>query len=126
MYILIDNHSGTPIYDQITEQIRAQIINGTLQENQALPSIRGLAKDLHISFITTKRAYEELEKERFIYTVPGKGCYVSAKNTELIKEANLRKIEEYMDEITKLAVSCNLSGNELIEMLDFSLEENRK
>lgn len=126
MYILIDNHSGTPIYDQITEQIRAQIINGTLQENQALPSIRGLAKDLHISFITTKRAYEELEKERFIYTVPGKGCYVSAKNTELIKEANLRKIEEYMDEITKLAVSCNLSRNELIEMLDFSLEENRK
>ena len=126
MYILIDNHSGTPIYDQITEQIKAQIINGTLQENQALPSIRGLAKDLHISFITTKRAYEELEKERFIYTVPGKGCYVSAKNTELIKEANLRKIEEYMDEITKLAVSCNLSGNELIEMLDFSLEENRK
>lgn len=126
MYILIDNHSGTPIYDQITEQIRAQIINGTLQENQALPSIRGLAKDLHISFITTKRAYEELEKERFIYTVPGKGCYVSAKNTELIKEANLRKIEEYMDEITKLAVSCNLSRNELIEMFDFSLEENRK
>ncbi len=126
MYILIDNHSGTPIYDQITEQIRAQIINGTLQENQALPSIRGLAKDLHISFITTKRAYEELEKEGFIYTVPGKGCYVSAKNTELIKEANLKKIEEYMDEITKLAVSCNLSRNELIEMLDFSLEENRK
>ena len=126
MYILIDNHSGTPIYDQITEQIRAQIINGPLQENQALPSIRGLAKDLHISFITTKRAYEELEKEGFIYTVPGKGCYVSAKNTELIKEANLKKIEEYMDEITKLAVSCNLSRNELIEMLDFSLEENRK
>ena len=126
MYILIDNHSGTPIYDQITEQIRAQIINGTLQENQALPSIRGLAKDLHISFITTKRAYEELEKEGFIYTVPGKGCYVSAKNTELIKEANLRKIEDHMDEITKLAVSCNLSRNELIEMLDFSLEENRK
>lgn len=126
MYILIDNHSGTPIYDQITEQIRAQIINGTLQENQALPSIRGLAKDLHISFITTKRAYEELEKEGFIYTVPAKGCYVSAKNTELIREANLRKIEDHMDEITKLAVSCNLSRSELIEMLDFSLEENRK
>lgn len=126
MYILIDNHSGTPIYDQITEQIRAQIINGTLQENQALPSIRGLAKDLHISFITTKRAYEELEKEGFIYTVPAKGCYVSAKNTELIREANLRKIEDHMDEIAKLAVSCNLSRSELIEMLDFSLEENRK
>ena len=94
--------------------------------NTALPSIRGLAKDLHISFITTKRAYEELEKEGFIYTVPAKGCYVSAKNTELIREANLRKIEDHMDEITKLAVSCNLSRNELIEMLDFSLEENRK
>lgn len=126
MYILIDNHSGTPIYDQITEQIKAQIINGSLQENEPLPSIRGLAKDLHISFITTKRAYEELEKEGFIYTVPAKGCYVSAKNTELIKEANLRKIEEHMDEIAKLAVTCNLGRNDLIEMLDFSLEESKR
>ena len=126
MYILIDNHSGTPIYDQITEQIKAQIINGSLQENEPLPSIRGLAKDLHISFITTKRAYEDLEKEGFIYTVPAKGCYVSAKNTELIKEANLRKIEEHMDEIAKLAVTCNLGRNDLIEMLDFSLEESKR
>ena len=126
MYILIDNHSGTPIYDQITEQIKAQIINGSLQENEPLPSIRGLAKDLHISFITTKRAYEALEKEGFIYTVPAKGCYVSAKNTELIKEANLRKIEEHMDEIAKLAVTCNLGRNDLIEMLDFSLEESKR
>ena len=126
MYILIDNHSGTPIYDQITEQIKAQIINGSLQENEPLPSIRGLAKDLHISFITTKRAYEELEKEGLIYTVPAKGCYVSAKNTELIKEANLRKIEEHMDEIAKLAVTCNLGRNDLIEMLDFSLEESKR
>ena len=91
-----------------------------------MPSIRGLAKDLHISFITTKRAYEELEKEGFIYTVPAKGCYVSAKNTELIKEANLRKIEEHMDEIAKLAVTCNLGRNDLIEMLDFSLEESKR
>ena len=126
MYILIDNHSGTPIYDQITEQIKAQIINGSLQENEPLPSIRGLAKDLHISFITTKRASEELEKEGFIYTVPAKGCYVSAKNTEPIKEANLRKIEEHMDEIAKLAVTCNLGRNDLIEMLDFSLEESKR
>ena len=79
-----------------------------------------------LKMVIPDEIYEELEKEGFIYTVPGKGCYVSAKNTELIKEANLRKIEEYMDEITKLAVSCNLSRNELIEMLDFSLEENRE
>ena len=126
MNLFIDNKCGLPIYEQIYTQLKSQIINGTLQENQALPSIRGRANDLHIRFITTKRAYEELEKEGFIYTVPGKGCYVSAKNTELIREANLRKIEDHMDEIAKLAVSCNLSRNELIEMLDFSLEENRK
>ena len=84
MNIFIDNKSGLPIYDQIYSQIKSQIINGALQEDEALPSIRNLAKDLRISVITTKRAYEELEKEGFIYTVPAKGCYVSAKNTELL------------------------------------------
>ena len=120
---MIDNKSGTPIYDQIYSQIKSQIISGALKQDELLPSIRGLAKDLRISFITTKRAYEELEREGFIYTLPAKGCYVAPKNIELLREENLKKIEEYIDEIVKLAVSCNLSKQEIIKMVNFSLEE---
>ncbi len=124
MNILIDNKSSSPIYEQIYSQIKGLIISGELKEDEMLPSIRGLAKDLRISFITTKRAYEELEKEGFIYTLPAKGCYVAPKNTELIREENLKKIEEHLEEISKLALSCNLSKEDIIEMLSFSLEEN--
>ena len=123
MNILIDNKSGAPIYDQIYSQIKSQIINGSLKEDEMLPSIRGLAKDLRISFITTKRAYEELEKDGFIYTLPGKGCYVAPKNVELLREENLKKIEEHIDEIVRLAASCNLSQKDIIKMVNFSLEE---
>lgn len=123
MNILIDNKNGTPIYDQIYSQIKSQIISGILKQDEMLPSIRGLAKDLRISFITTKRAYEELEKDGFIYTVPAKGCYVAPKNVELLREENLKKIEEYIDEIVRLAASCNLSKQDIIEMVNFSLEE---
>ena len=123
MNILIDNKSGTPIYDQIYSQIKSQIISGALKQDELLPSIRGLAKDLRISFITTKRAYEELEKEGFIYTLPAKGCYVAPKNVELLREENLKKIEEHIDEIVRLAASCNLSKQEIIEMVHFGLEE---
>ena len=123
MNILIDNKSGTPIYDQIYSQIKDQIISGALKPDELLPSIRGLAKDLRISFITTKRAYEELEKEGFIYTLPAKGCYVAPKNVELLREENLKKIEEHIDEIVRLAASCNLSKQEIMEMVHFSLEE---
>ena len=123
MNILIDNKSGTPIYDQIYYQIKGQIISGALKQDELLPSIRGLAKDLRISFITTKRAYEELEKEGFIYTLPAKGCYVAPKNVELLREENLKKIEEHIDEIVRLAASCNLSKQEIMEMVHFSLEE---
>ena len=123
MNILIDNKSGTPIYDQIYSQIKDQIISGALKQDELLPSIRGLAKDLRISFITTKRAYEELEKEGFIYTLPAKGCYVAPKNVELLREENLKKIEEHIDEIVRLAASCNLSKQEIMEMVHFSLED---
>ena len=123
MNILIDNKSGTPIYDQIYSQIKGQIISGALKQDELLPSIRGLAKDLRISFITTKRAYEELEREGFIYTLPAKGCYVAPKNVELLREENLKKIEEHIDEIVRLATSCNLSKQEIMEMVHFSLEE---
>lgn len=123
MNVMIDNLSGAPIYDQIFTQIKAQIISGELKENEMLPSIRGLAKDLRISFITTKRAYEELEREGFIYTVQAKGCYVAPKNVELLREENLKKIEANIEEIVQLAATCNLSGTELIEMVKFALEE---
>lgn len=123
MNIFIDNKSGTPIYDQIYSQIKSQIISGALKQDELLPSIRGLAKDLRISFITTKRAYEELEKEGFIYTLPAKGCYVAPKNVELLREENLKTIEEHIDEIVRLAASCNLSKQEILEMVHFSLEE---
>ena len=123
MHILIDNRSGTPIYDQIYSQIKNQIISGSLKEDEMLPSIRGLAKDLRISFITTKRAYEELEKDGFLYTVPGKGCFVAPKNVELLREENLKKIEDHIDEIIRLAATCNLSRQDIIEMINFSMED---
>lgn len=123
LQILIDNKSGTPIYDQIYTQIKQQIIAGTLREHEMLPSIRGLAKDLRISFVTTKRAYEELEKDGFLYTIPAKGCFVAPKNVELLREEHLKKIEEHMESIVQLAASCNLSNGELLDMFKFSLEE---
>ncbi len=123
MDILINNKSSAPIYDQIYSQIKNQIISGQLKENEMLPSIRGLARDLRISFVTTKRAYDELEKDGFIYTIPAKGCYVAPKNLELIREENLKKIEEHMDEIIRLAALLNLSREDVLNMLNFSLEE---
>ena len=117
MNIFIDNKSGAPIYDQIYSQIKAQIIGGDLQEDESLPSIRSLAKDLRISVITTKRAYDELEKDGFINSVAGKGCFVAEKNLELIKEENLKKIEQYLEEAVKLSGTCGLTRDDLIEMI---------
>lgn len=123
MNIFIDNKSNAPIYEQIYEQLKVQIINGTLKEDEALPSIRNLAKDLRISVITTKRAYDELEKDGFIYTIASKGCFVAPKNVELLREENLKKIESHMEQIVHLAESCNLSKKELLEMFTYMLEE---
>lgn len=121
MQIFIDNHSGAPIYDQIYSQLKSQIVSGQLQAEQMLPSIRALAKDLHISVITTKRAYDELEQEGFIYTVAGKGSFVSPKNHEWLREEYLRQIESHMEEIATLARDCGLSGEELMQMLSYEL-----
>lgn len=123
MNIFIDNKSGLPIYDQIYSQIKNQIISGKLQEDEPLPSIRNLAKDLHISVITTKRAYDELENEGFIYIIPAKGCFVAPKNIELLREENLKKIEKHIEDIIFLAASCNLSREEIIEMFNCIMEE---
>lgn len=123
MNILIDNKSGAPIYDQIYSQVKSQIISGELREDEALPSIRSLAKDLRISVITTKRAYEELERDGFIYTVAGKGSFVAARNMELLREEHLRKIEALMQEILRLAPACGLDADALSEMLHLLSEE---
>ncbi len=118
MYIFIDNKSGQPIYEQIYSQIKQQIINETLKQDEMLPSIRNLAKDLKISVITTKRAYEELERDGFIYTVAAKGCFVAAKNIELLKEEQLRKIEKHIEDIFHLAAGCSLTKEDIIEMIN--------
>lgn len=123
MTILIDNKSGEPIYNQIYTQIRNQIISGELGENEMLPSIRGLAKDLRISFLTTKRAYDELEKEGFLYTVQGKGCYVAARNEDLVREETLRKIEDRIAEIRELASLGSVGKDEILDMLNIIWEE---
>ena len=124
MTILIDNRSGLPIYEQIAAQLREQIVAGALPPDAPLPSIRALAKDLRISVITTKRAYEELEREGFLYTVAGKGCFVAEKNASLLREENLRKIEEHLAELRRLAARCGLTRAELREMLDILDEED--
>ena len=123
MNILIDNKSGLPIYDQIYTQIKQQIIAGHLAPHEMLPSIRGLAKDLRISFVTTKRAYEELEKDGFLYTIPAKGCFVAPKNVELLREENLKKIETHIEEIRRLAALCGLEKQEILDIVAFGLEE---
>ena len=123
MNILISNASNQPIYEQIYTQIKNAIIAGDLEEGDALPSIRQLAKDLRISVITTKRAYDELERDGFVYTVAGKGSYVAAKNTGIIREGQLKEIEEHMREVIRLAPACELSREDLIEQFRVIIEE---
>lgn len=124
MNILISNTGNQPIYEQIYTQLRDCIVSGELSAGEALPSIRALAKDLRISVITTKRAYDELERDGFIYTLAGKGCYVAEKNIEMIREGRLRDIEDHMRQIVQLSRACNLTNGELIEMFRVILEED--
>lgn len=114
--IIISNFERAPIYEQICSQVKSQIVSGKLKEGDPLPSIRKLAKELRISVITTKRAYDELEREGYVYTVAGKGCFVAKRNIQLIREDNLRKIEEHLRSIAELAASCNLGDREIFEM----------
>ena len=125
MNILISNASNQPIYEQIYTQIKNAIIAGDLEEGDALPSIRQLAKDLRISVITTKRAYEELERDGFIDTVAAKGCFVAAKNIEMLREEKLREIEENMREILRLAPTCGLSDLDILEQFRVIVEEEQ-
>ena len=123
MNLIISNSSGKPIYEQITDQIKTSILSGELQEGQALPSMRALARDLRISVITTKRAYDELEKEGFIYTIAAKGCFVAPKNVELLREETLKNIENHIDQIVRLSQSVGLSRQEVLDMVKFAMED---
>ncbi len=118
MDIIISNSSGEPIYSQISSQIKTLILNGTLKEGDALPSMRNLAMQLRISVITTKRAYEELERDGFIESYTGKGSFVKAQNKELFYEEQLRQTEELLSQACEKAKLCGVSLDELKEILD--------
>lgn len=118
MDILISNTGGKPIYKQITDQIKEQIMAGTLAAGEVLPSMRLLARELRISVITTKRAYEELEREGFLQNVPGKGCFVAPQNRELLQETQLRLVEEWLIRAIEEGRKAGLSPEEMKEILD--------
>ena len=117
MNILISNASDKPIYEQIFTQIKAHILSGALEPGQALPSIRALAKDLRVSVITTKRAYDELEQAGYVNTVPGKGCFVADHSPQLVREAGQTQLEEHLTQAIELARRCGLSLEEIEGLL---------
>ncbi len=123
MKIIISNSSNEPIYSQISSQIKALILKGELEEGAMLPSIRNLARDLQVSVITTKRAYEELEKEGFVESVQGKGSFIASQNKEIIKEKKLKIIEEKLMEVVEKSNLLGISYQEIQEMLKILFEE---
>ena len=123
MKLIISNVSGVPIYEQIKQQVKAAILSGELKEEEALPSLRTLAKDLKISVLTVTRAYTELEQEGFVKNVQGRGCFVLGSGSELMKEQLIRKVENSLTEAIKAAKIANLSNEELHHLLDILLEE---
>ncbi len=118
MDIIISNSSGRPIYEQITSQIKNLILSGALKEGEVLPSMRLLARELRISVITTKRAYEDLERDGFIQTVTGKGSFVAGENLELIREEHLRMAEGHLQKAVDTARSSGVTLDELVQMLN--------
>ena len=123
MKIIVNNSSMIPIYSQIIQQIKAQIADGTLKENDALPSVRALSKDLNISALTVKKAYDELEANGFVITVHGKGTYVNGNNSEYIRESRLKEIEDDLRKAVEIANMYGISRDELFEMFDMLTEE---
>ncbi len=123
MDIIISNASTLPIYEQIVVQMKDLILSGELEEGQQLPSIRALASDLRISVITTKRAYEELEREGFIVSLTGKGSFVAGANTELIREEHLRRLEDHLREAVSLSHLCGLDLDGLTSILSMLYKE---
>lgn len=125
MEIVLSNSSDRPIYEQIAQQVRDGILAGELAPGERLPSIRALAADLRISAITTKRAYQDLEAQGFIQTVPGKGCFVAEQNLELMREERLRRVEDALARAVREAAAARIDAAELHEMLDIQLEEEK-
>ena len=125
MEIIIYNTSETPIYEQIAGQIKGLILSGELKSGEALPSLRLLAKNLRVSVITTKRAYEELEQEDYIRSVPGKGCFVSSKSSQLLEEERLRIVEEKLAQAVETARKTGVSLEEMQEILETLYEEEQ-
>lgn len=125
MDIIISNTSGVPIYEQIEEQIKSQIMTGSLLAGEALPSMRVLAKELKISIITTKRAYEDLERDGFIESVTGKGSFVKAVNSDIVKENMMFEIQELLDKACDKAVIGKVTRDELKEMIDLLYDEKQ-
>ena len=123
MTIIITNSSGLPIFEQIENAIKEAIFSNELKEGEMLPSVRSLANELKISFLTVKRAYDELEKAGFIKTVQGKGSYVSPKNLDLIKEEKLKEIQDYIEKIYEVSKLSNISKEEISELFKMILEE---
>jgi GntR family transcriptional regulator len=123
MNILVSNASRDPIYEQISRQVRTQIVNGTLEAGDMLPSIRALARELQVSVITTKRAYDDLEKEGFIDSVTGKGSFVAAQNPEFLREKQMRTIEEKLTEAVDSAKNYGIGKEKLQELLELLYEE---
>lgn len=121
MNIVIRNSDHTPIYQQIYQQLKDQIIDGSLQLDAPLPSIRNLAKELRVSIITTKRAYEELERDGFLYTIVGKGCFVTAQNEQLLQE-----LEQSLQQAVLLAKRCHLTCSDLMELVQTLYEEEKE
>ena len=124
MKLIISNVSGVPIYEQIKQQVKAAILSGELKEEEALPSLRTLAKDLKISVLTVTRAYTELEQEGFVKNVQGRGCFVLGSGSELMKEQLICKVENGLTEAIKAAKIASLSNEELHHLLDILLEAN--
>ena len=124
MKLIISNVSGVPIYEQIKQQVKAAILSGELKEEEALPSLRTLAKDLKISVLTVTRAYTELEQEGFVKNVQGRGCFVLGSGSELMKEQLICKVENGLTEAIKAAKIATLSNEELHHLLDILLEAN--
>ncbi len=125
MEIVISNSNGVPIYEQIKEQIKNKIISGELKEQELLPSIRVLAKDLRCSVITTKNAYEELEKDGYIKSIPSKGFYVAKINKDLAREEQLNKIQELLDSAIVIAKTNKISKSTVVEMLNILYSEDK-
>ena len=123
MNIILSNSNGIPIFEQIENAIKEAIFSNELKEEDMLPSVRNLANDLKISFLTVKRAYDELEKAGFIKTVQGKGSFVAPKNLEIIKEEKLKEIQDYIEKIYNISKIANISEDEIKELFNIIFKE---